>query len=116
MMAGKLGLGPSTLLDKEETLNYIPNVNKKGLRGGVIYHDGQFDDARMAISLMLTANQEGATLLNYADVLSLTKEKDIINGLKFRDQLSGNQIHINAKVVVNATGVFSDRLIALDQP
>ena len=51
MMAGKLGLGPSTILDREETLAIIPNVNKEGLKGGVIYHDGQFDDARMAISL-----------------------------------------------------------------
>ena len=55
-------------------------------------------------------------LINQYSILYPTKEKDIINGLKFRDQLSGNQIHINAKVVVNATGVFSDRLIALDQP
>ena len=52
MMAGKLGLGPSTLLDKDETISLIPNVKKEGLRGGVIYHDGQFDDARMAISLV----------------------------------------------------------------
>ena len=51
MMAGNLGLGPSTLLDKEETIKLIPNVKKEGLRGGVIYHDGQFDDSRMAISL-----------------------------------------------------------------
>ena len=55
MMAGNLGLGPSTLLDREETIELIPNVKKKGLRGGVIYHDGQFDDARMAISLAQTA-------------------------------------------------------------
>ena len=116
MMAGKLGLGPSTLLDKKETLNHIPNVNKKGLRGGVIYHDGQFDDARMAISLMLTADKEGATLVNYADVLNFTKESDIINGLKVKDTISGDIIHVNAKVVVNATGVFSDSIIALDQP
>ncbi|MFL2598705.1 MAG: glycerol-3-phosphate dehydrogenase/oxidase, partial [Flavobacteriaceae bacterium] len=112
MMAGKLGLGPSTLLDKKETLNHIPNVNKKGLRGGVIYHDGQFDDARMAISLMLTADKEGATLVNYADVLNFTKESDIINGLKVKDTISGDIIHVNAKVVVNATGVFSDSIIA----
>ena len=76
MMAGKLGLGPSTLLDKQETLNHIPNVNKKGLRGGIIYHDGQFDDARMAISLALTATKEGATLLNYAEVKASQKMVD----------------------------------------
>tara|TARA_A100001011_G_scaffold400858_1_gene520023 strand:- start:11889 stop:13439 length:1551 start_codon:yes stop_codon:yes gene_type:complete len=116
MMAGKLGLGPSTLLDKEETISLIPNVSKKGLRGGVIYHDGQFDDARMAISLALTANEEGATLLNYAEVVSLKKEGEIINGLKIKENITGKKIDINAKVVINATGVFSDKLILLDKP
>ena len=71
MMAGNLGLGPSTLLDREETINLIPNVKKKGLRGGVIYHDGQFDDARMAISLAQTAENHGASLINYCGVTSL---------------------------------------------
>ncbi len=65
MMAGKLGLGPSTLLNREETLEAIPNVKQEGLMGGVIYHDGQFDDARMAVSLAMTAEDHGATLLNY---------------------------------------------------
>ena len=116
MMAGKLGLGPSTLLDKQETLNHIPNVNKKGLRGGIIYHDGQFDDARMAISLALTATKEGATLLNYAEVKSFTKDGGLINGLCFTDMINKKDYEIKAKVIVNATGVFSDQLIKLDQP
>lgn len=116
MMAGKLGLGPSTLLNKEETLSLIPNVNKNGLRGGVIYHDGQFDDARMAISLALTAAQEGATLVNYMNVVGFHKKKELIDGLEIQDQLNGNKTQIKAKVVVNATGVFSDQLISLDQP
>ena len=116
MMAGKLGLGPSTLLDKQETLNHIPNVNKKGLRGGIIYHDGQFDDARMAISLALTATKEGATLLNYAEVKSFTKDGGLINGLYFTDIINKKNYKIKAKVIVNATGVFSDQLIKLDQP
>ena len=116
MMAGKLGLGPSTFLNKEETLSLIPNVKKTGLKGGVIYQDGQFDDARMAISLALTADQQGATLLNYANVISFKKESEIIKGLEFEDLLSGKKKNISAKVVVNATGVFSDRLISLDQP
>jgi len=115
MMAGKLGLGPSTILDREETLELIPNVNREGLRGGVIYHDGQFDDARMAISLALTADQEGATLLNYVEVVGFTKEKDLINGIQLIDHLKNQKKAISAKVVVNATGVFSDQIIQLDQ-
>ena len=85
MMAGKLGLGPSTILNREETLDYLPNVNKEGLRGGVIYHDGQFDDARMAISLALTANQEGATLLNYVEVVGLEKKSNMLTGVQVKD-------------------------------
>ena len=116
MMAGKLGLGPSTLLDKEETRSLIPNVNQEGLRGGVIYQDGQFDDARMAISLALTAEQEGATLINYAEVTNFIKEDDLIKGVTLLDSINGEKHKLTAKVVVNATGVFSDQIVALDQP
>lgn len=116
MMAGKLGLGPSTLLGREETLDMIPNVKEEGLRGGVIYHDGQFDDARMAISLALTAENHGATLLNYMDVKGLIKEGDLIVGVEATDGISGDTFKIGAKVVINATGVFSDSIIQKDQP
>ena len=75
MMAGKLGLGKSTILSREETLKLIPNIKKKDLIGGVIYHDGQFDDSRMAISLAITAEKNGGTLLNYFEVKKLTKKK-----------------------------------------
>lgn len=116
MMAGNLGLGPSTLLDREETINLIPNVKKKGLRGGVIYHDGQFDDARMAISLALTAENHGASLINYCGVTSLIKDGDMITGVTAQDEFSGEEFNILAKVVINATGVFSDQIIQMDQP
>ena len=71
LMAGKLGLGPSTILDHKETIALIPNVKQEDLRGGVIYHDGQFDDARMAVSMAQTAENHGATLLNYVGVTGL---------------------------------------------
>ena len=117
MMAGKLGLGPSTLLDREETLALIPNVKKEGLRGGVIYHDGQFDDARMAVSMAQTAENHGATLLNYLSVEGLLKdETEMITGVTAKDELNGDTYTIEAKVVINATGVFSDSVIQMDQP
>ena len=116
MMAGNLGLGPSTLLDRQETIDLIPNVKKKGLRGGVIYHDGQFDDARMAISLAQTAENHGASLINYCGVTSLVKEGDMITGVTAKDEFSGEEFSISAKVVINATGVFSDQIIQMDQP
>ena len=82
MMAGNLGLGPSTMLNKEETIKLIPNVKKDGLWGGVIYQDGQFDDARMAISIASTADREGANLINYFSVDGLIKENNLITGVK----------------------------------
>ncbi|MEL0299008.1 MAG: FAD-dependent oxidoreductase, partial [Flavobacteriaceae bacterium] len=85
LMAGKLGLGPSTLLNKEETLALIPNVNQEGLRGGVIYHDGQFDDARMAISMAQTAENQGATVVNYLEVKRLLKKDGILAGVEAED-------------------------------
>jgi glycerol-3-phosphate dehydrogenase len=116
MMAGKLGLGPSTILNREETLALIPNVSQEGLNGGVIYNDGQFDDARMAISMALTASQEGACLINYINVNGINKENELITGVRIEDQISRKKKNIKSKVVINATGVFSDEIIALDQP
>jgi len=116
MMAGKLGLGKSTILSKEETLKLIPNVKKKDLIGGVIYHDGQFDDSRMAISLAITAENNGATLLNYFEVKKLIKKNNIINGIVVKDNISNKLFEIKGKVVINATGVFSDTIMKMDSP
>lgn len=114
MMAGKLGLGPSTYLSKEETMDAIPTVEKKELRGGVIYHDGQFDDARMAISMAMTASDYGATLINYFPVKEITKEEGLVNGLVAEDNETGETYTIRAKVVINATGVFADKVMQMD--
>src|ERR1700759_5023671 len=73
MLSGKYGFGPSQLISKEETLRRLPNVNPEGLTGGVVYYDGQFDDARLLINLMATAAEQGAALLNYANVTGLHK-------------------------------------------
>lgn len=116
LMAGKLGLGPSTILDHKETIALIPNVKQEDLRGGVIYHDGQFDDARMAVSMAQTAENHGATLLNYLGVTGLEKQNDLITGLTATDTLTNTDYQLKARVVINATGVFSDQILQLDQP
>ena len=116
LMAGKLGLGPSTILDLKETIALIPNVKQEDLRGGVIYHDGQFDDARMAVSMAQTAENHGATLLNYVGVTGLEKQNDLITGLTATDTLTNTDYQLKARVVINATGVFSDQILQLDQP
>lgn len=117
MLAGKYGFGRSRNLSKDETIRRLPNIETDGLRGGVIYHDGQFDDARLLVNLVQTAAAQGATLLNYTRVVSLTKDSDgIVNGVIAEDQDSQQQITAAAKVVINATGAFTDGVRRMDDP
>lgn len=117
MLAGKYGFGHSAVLSTEEVLSRIPTLEQDGLRGGVLYHDGQFDDSRLLIDLALTAASRDACLLNYAPVVSLSKGGDgFLNGLVFRDEEAGTEHAISARVVINATGAFSDRVRHLDDP
>lgn len=117
MMAGKLGLGPSKGLSFDETVNAIPTLVRNGLKGGVIYHDGQFDDARMALALAQTCADYGGTVLNYMEVTDLAKDQDdLINGVKVRDFETGTFYNIKAKAVVNATGVWADKVMQMDDP
>ena len=114
MLAGKQGFGESKILSKEETIKLIPTVETEGLKRGVIYYDGQFDDARFLINLMQTAVEQGATMINYMKAISLTKENDEITGIVASDMETGENHTINAKVVINATGVFTDFIRKMD--
>ena len=116
LMAGKLGLGPSKHLSREEATEALPTVEQQGLKGGVIYHDGQFDDSRMAITLAHTAADYGATVLNYCKVTQLLKDGELINGVIAVNQETGEEMEIKSKVVINATGVFADEVIQMDEP
>lgn len=113
-MAGSLGLGKSRLLSREETLQLAPSLDAEGLRGGVLYHDGQFDDARLAIHLAQTAADQGAVVLNYCRVEQLVKKEGSVSGVRVRDMIGGGDWQISAKVVVNATGVFTDSILRMD--
>ncbi len=115
-LAGRLGLAKSRGLSKAETQELIPNVEMEGLDGGVVYHDGQFDDARLAIHLALTAAEHGAVMANYCRGVGLRKTGDGVTGVEVRDQETGVTFTVGAKVVVNATGIFVDELRAQDQP
>ena len=115
-MAGKLGLGSSQILSKEETLQLIPALDPDGLNGGIIYHDGQFDDARLAINIAQTAAAQGAILLNYFPVTGLLKMQKKICGVWVKDSLTGKEYEVKSKAVINATGVFTDLLMKMDDP
>jgi glycerol-3-phosphate dehydrogenase len=116
-LAGKLNLAPSRLVSREETLARIPNIEPQHLLGGVEYFDGQFDDARLGLTLARTAFQHGATLLNYFRVTRLIKSRGphpMIEGLEATDRETGQSHSLRARVVLNATGVFSDTIRRLD--
>ncbi|UCE07730.1 MAG: glycerol-3-phosphate dehydrogenase/oxidase [bacterium] len=114
ILAGKHGFGQSKLLSKEETVEHIPTIEKKGLRGGVIYYDGQFDDARLVINMAETAAEQGGTLINYMKVISLIKSANMVSGVIATDMETGKEYKLNTKVVINATGVFTDSICKMD--
>jgi len=116
VLAGKHGFGASRLLSKANTLKHLPTVETKGLRGGVIYHDGQFDDARLTINMAQTAAEQGATTLNYMQVNSLIKDGDHIRGVVAQDRETTSDYELRARVVINATGVFADAIRMMDDP
>ena len=114
MLAGKYGFGKSRLLSEEETLQRIPTLETNGLRGGVIYYDGQFNDARLLINMVQTADELGTDILNYIKVTSLLKKNDIVEGVLAIDVETGNEYELKAKAVINATGVFTDSIRKMD--
>ncbi|PYE55296.1 glycerol-3-phosphate dehydrogenase/oxidase [Deinococcus yavapaiensis] len=116
VLAGKLNLGTSKLLDHDAALERTPTLKRDGLRGGVLYHDGQFDDARLAVTLLRTFLDHGGVALNYAPVTGLLKEGEKIAGVTFRDEETGESFEVLAKGVVNATGVWVDDVRRMDDP
>ncbi len=120
LLAGKYGFGNSEILSREETLRRLPTIRTEGLRGGVVYYDGQFDDSRLLIHLMQTAAERGAAVLNYVRVRALAKGPDgFVNGVVAEDVESGRELRVGARIVVNATGPFADgvrRLAHVDAP
>lgn len=115
VLAQSLNLAPSRVLDLAETVERIPNVQRDGLLGGVMYHDAQFDDARLAICLAQTAADHGATVLNYVRVTGLRKEDGLVRGVRAEDLETGTVYDVAANVVVNATGIFADAVRRMDE-
>ena len=115
-LAGRLGLAPSRFLSREEVIEQLPNIETNHLTGGVIYHDGQFDDARLAVNLAQTAAAHGAVVLNHARCEGFIKEGGHVVGLQVREFETGAEFEVRARCVINATGVFADALRHKDEP
>ncbi|HSV47922.1 MAG TPA: glycerol-3-phosphate dehydrogenase/oxidase [Ramlibacter sp.] len=107
-LAGKAGLGPTEFLNRAETLHYLPTIQPEGLKGGVKYWDGQFDDARLALALARTAATRGALLVNYCAATGLLHEGGKVVGLTCEDRETGLGYQLRARCVINAAGVWVD--------
>lgn len=116
-LAGRYGFGKSSHMSKEKVQDAIPSISTDGLRGGTRYYDGQFDDARLAVNLAQTAADQGAAVLNYAGVVGLLKDDaGLVNGVRVRDEESGDSFEVPARSVINATGPFTDEVRQMDDP
>lgn len=115
-LAGKFSFGKSKFFSKKETLALMPGIIEKGLKGAIRYFDGKFDDARLAVNIGQTAAEQGATLINYIKVTDLLKKGEQIVGVKAEDLINGDKFSLNAKVVINATGVFVDDILKMNNP
>jgi glycerol-3-phosphate dehydrogenase len=117
LLAGKLSFGRTKHISQKEILTRLPGIEPKGLYGGVVYHDGQFDDSRLAINLAQTCLEQGAAVLNYFKVTGLLKnDQGKIAGVSATDIETGAAYQLKAKTVINATGVFVDDLLQMDAP
>lgn len=113
-LARKLSLGRPRILGKRSVIKAMPSVNPRGLKGGVVYTDGQFDDARLIITLAMTATDLGGVVINYCHVNGLIKEKELVCGVQVWDEIGDRSYQVRGKSVINATGVFVDSILDMD--
>lgn len=114
-LAGKLSFGKSLRISKKETESRLKTIKLEKLKGGVVYHDGQFDDSRLAVNIAQTAIEQGATILNHFKVEKLIKNDErLVNGVVAKDAETNLSYSLNAKVIINATGVFTDEILKMD--
>jgi glycerol-3-phosphate dehydrogenase len=116
LMSGKSSLGPTKILGAKSTIQHVPNIAPQNLTGSVLYHDGQFNDARLALTLARTATDLGAIVLNYARCIRLIDTNGKLTSAIIADAETGKEYTVRAKLIVNATGIFTDELRTLDDP
>ncbi|MGE4527701.1 MAG: FAD-dependent oxidoreductase [Rhodospirillaceae bacterium] len=117
MLSGAMNIGHSTMIGRRGVLKRFPSLKAEGLKGGVVYYDGQFNDIRMAMALVLTARDYGAVMANYVGVAGLLHDaQGRICGAEAEDRLSGARFEVRARAVVNATGPFADSICRMDDP
>ena len=117
ILSGTMGMGHSHPMSRKEVIRRIPQIQQKNLKGGVSYHDGQFDDSRLAVNLMQTAIENGAVAVNYTRVSALIKNTEgKVSGVVAEDKLDGGSFQLKGRCIINATGIFVDDIIKMDNP
>jgi len=114
MLSGKFSLGASKVLSRQRTKELLPGVMTEGLSGGVLYKDGQFDDARYIVTLLRTLQDLGGTALNYVEAAGILQSNGKTTGVRARDTETGEEFDLQARAVINATGVFTEQILAMD--
>ena len=114
LMSGKLSLGKTKIISSKKAKALLPTINAEKLSGAIVYQDGQFDDARLAVNLAQTVADNGGTVLNYCKVTGLIKADKKVAGVKLVDEIDGKSYEVKCKVVINATGVFTDDVLHMD--
>ncbi|WP_431156593.1 FAD-dependent oxidoreductase [Winogradskyella poriferorum] len=113
-LSARLSLGGSRIISTSKAIKRITNLKPQGLNGGVTYLDGQFDDARLALNLAQTASSHGAVILNHYKVNDISKDENgHVNGVSVLDTENDEEISVSAKVVINATGVFANKILKM---
>jgi glycerol-3-phosphate dehydrogenase len=117
LMAGRLSFGRSIHLNSDQVKKDLPGINEKGLKGGVLYHDGQFDDSRLAIDILHSVFEQGGFAINYFPAITILKDiSGKINGISARDDINGKVYQLKSRIVINATGVWVDDILKMDHP
>lgn len=115
-LAGELGIEKSNNWTKEKVIEKFPNLQEENLKGGTLYYDGQFDDARLAITLAKTAAHYGAVVTNYTEVTELLKKNEKVSGVVVKDLMGNNSFVLHGRAIINATGIFTDEIRKKDNP
>ena len=116
-ISGRTNLGGSELLGRKKAMERIPTLRKEQLFNAVLYYDGQLDDLRFNLALIQTAMQEGALCINHTSLQAFhPHEKSGVKGFRVVDELTGKSYEGKAKVIINATGPFADRIRLLANP
>lgn len=115
LLAGKFSLGRSIHLGRKKVMEMLPGIKHENLKGGVLYHDGQFDDSRLAIDMLHAISKNGGLAINYMEVSGLIKDDNgKLSGVKAKDNTTSNELTLSANTIINATGVWVDDILEMD--